>query len=52
MSWADIRGLMADGWHIGAHTVTHPNLSDLVADDPEVRGRCHSNKNCPEAPGD
>ncbi len=23
------------GWHIGAHTVTHPNLSELFKEDPE-----------------
>ena len=30
----DIRGLVNDGWHIGAHTVTHPDLSELVKTDP------------------
>jgi peptidoglycan/xylan/chitin deacetylase (PgdA/CDA1 family) len=34
MSWGDIRGLVRDGWHIGAHTVTHPDLSELATTDP------------------
>ena len=35
MTWSDIRGLVCDGWHIGAHTVTHPDLSELVKIDPD-----------------
>lgn len=35
MTWEEIGGLAASGWHIGAHTVTHPNLSALVASDPQ-----------------
>ena len=35
MSWDEVRELVDLGWHIGAHTVTHPNLSELVAEDPE-----------------
>ena len=35
LTWDEIRGLRDAGWSIGAHTVTHPNLSALVADDPE-----------------
>lgn len=35
MTWNDVRELVDFGWHIGAHTVTHPNLSQLVAEDPE-----------------
>ena len=34
MSWDEIRELMELGWHMGAHTVTHPNLSDLFVEDP------------------
>ena len=34
MTWNEIGGLAESGWHIGAHTVTHPNLSALVASDP------------------
>ena len=34
MTWEDIRGLVREGWHIGAHTVTHPNLSELSTTDP------------------
>ena len=29
MTWDEIGQLMESGWHIGAHTVTHPNLSEL-----------------------
>jgi len=35
MSWDEVRQLIDLGWHIGAHTVTHPNLSKLVAKDPD-----------------
>ena len=35
MTWAQIGQLVEAGWHIGAHTVTHPNLSQLVAEDPD-----------------
>lgn len=34
MTWDEARELMAHGWHMGAHTVTHPNLSDLHVEDP------------------
>ena len=34
LSWDAVNGLIAAGWHIGAHTVTHPNLSELFAVDP------------------
>lgn len=34
MSWAEIGELVAAGWHIGAHTVTHPNLAELAVADP------------------
>ncbi len=34
MTWDEVRELVAGGWHIGAHTVTHPNLSALVTKDP------------------
>ena len=34
MTWDEIRELRDAGWHIGAHTVTHPNLSDLFREDP------------------
>jgi peptidoglycan/xylan/chitin deacetylase (PgdA/CDA1 family) len=33
-TWQELRELLDLGWHIGAHTVTHPNLSALVAEDP------------------
>lgn len=33
MTWKEIRELVAAGWFIGAHTVTHPNLSDLSVSD-------------------
>lgn len=35
MTWEQMGDLQQSGWHIGAHTVTHPNLSELVAKDPE-----------------
>jgi peptidoglycan/xylan/chitin deacetylase (PgdA/CDA1 family) len=34
MTWDEVRELMANGWHIGAHTVSHANLSDLHVEDP------------------
>jgi peptidoglycan/xylan/chitin deacetylase (PgdA/CDA1 family) len=35
MSWEGLRSLVADGWEIGAHTVTHPRLTTL--EDAELR---------------
>jgi peptidoglycan/xylan/chitin deacetylase (PgdA/CDA1 family) len=35
MTWDEVRELVDLGWHIGAHTVTHPNLSELAAKDPD-----------------
>ena len=34
MTWDEIGELHEAGWQIGAHTVTHPNLSQLSLDDP------------------
>ncbi len=34
MTWGEIGELKEAGWQIGAHTVSHPNLSDLSAKDP------------------
>ena len=34
-TWEELGELVKLGWHLGAHTVTHPNLSALVAEDPE-----------------
>lgn len=34
MTWQDMRELLAAGWRIGAHTVSHPNLSELSVKDP------------------
>ena len=34
MTWEEIGELVDAGWHIGAHTVTHPNLSQLSVEDP------------------
>ena len=34
MTWAEIRELMEAGWHIGAHTISHPNFSHLSQEDP------------------
>ena len=39
MTWQEIRELVAAGWRIGAHTVTHPNLSDL-----SIREACRAAK--------
>lgn len=33
MTWEEMKELMNDGWSIGAHTHTHPNLSELAAKD-------------------
>jgi peptidoglycan/xylan/chitin deacetylase (PgdA/CDA1 family) len=34
MTWDEIGQLIERGWHIGAHTVTHPNLSQLSLEEP------------------
>ena len=34
MTWDQVGELAAAGWLIGAHTVTHPNLSELASTDP------------------
>jgi len=34
MTWDELCELVELGWHIGAHTVTHPNLSELSLQDP------------------
>ena len=34
MTWEEIGELRSSGWVIGAHTVSHPNLSDLSVQDP------------------
>ncbi|MDA0747546.1 MAG: polysaccharide deacetylase family protein [bacterium] len=34
MTWDEVRELVDLGWHMGAHTVTHPNLSKLFEQDP------------------
>jgi peptidoglycan/xylan/chitin deacetylase (PgdA/CDA1 family) len=34
MMWDEIGELAQAGWQIGAHTVTHPNLSELSTEDP------------------
>ena len=33
-SWEELGELQAAGWHFGAHTVTHPDLSALSLEDP------------------
>ncbi len=35
LSWDEIAQLMAHGWGIGGHTVSHPNLSRLSYTDPD-----------------
>lgn len=37
MTWEEIAALHESGWQIGAHTHTHPNLSDLSQSDPTGR---------------
>ena len=34
-TWEELGELKAAGWHFGAHTVTHPDLSQLSLEDPE-----------------
>ncbi|WP_164935232.1 polysaccharide deacetylase family protein [Bradyrhizobium zhanjiangense] len=34
MTWDEVGDLLKAGWRIGAHTVNHPNLSDLSVQDP------------------
>ena len=34
MTWEQIGELREGGWHIGAHTISHPNLSELSLEDP------------------
>ena len=34
MTWEEIAELREQGWTIGAHTVSHPNLSELSLIDP------------------
>jgi peptidoglycan/xylan/chitin deacetylase (PgdA/CDA1 family) len=34
MTWDELGELKEMGWHLGAHTVTHPSLSRLGVDDP------------------
>ena len=35
MTWDEMGGLVEAGWHIGAHTVSHPDLSRLSLEDPD-----------------
>ena len=37
LSWDELGYLREAGWHIGAHTISHPNLSELAAEDPDGR---------------
>ena len=34
MTWGEIGELIEAGWHMGAHTISHPNLSELSLEDP------------------
>jgi hypothetical protein len=34
MTWDEVNELVEAGWHIGSHTVNHPNLSELSVKDP------------------
>jgi peptidoglycan/xylan/chitin deacetylase (PgdA/CDA1 family) len=33
-TWEELNELVEFGWHMGSHTVTHPNLSELFKEDP------------------
>ena len=35
VTWDELGELLDAGWNIGAHTVSHPNLSQLDAEDPD-----------------
>ena len=37
LTWDELGELREAGWHIGAHTISHPNLSELAAEDPDGR---------------
>ena len=37
MKWDDLRALVADGWHIGAHTYRHYRMDYLAKKDPSGR---------------
>jgi peptidoglycan/xylan/chitin deacetylase (PgdA/CDA1 family) len=50
MSWEELRGLGAEGWEIGAHTRTHPRLSQLK-DEEVVAEISNSRKDCEEHMG-
>lgn len=46
MTWDEIGELLGAGWHVGAHTHTHPSLSALSAKDPTgeiIRGELIKN---------
>ena len=48
MDWADLRELVDAGWQIGAHTITHPNLSELSTQDPSGDRLRHELDRCNE----
>ncbi len=48
-TWDEIAELLAAGWHIGAHTVTHPNLSELSQQDPSGQKIRAELEGCDEA---
>lgn len=50
MSWEELRGLGAEGWEIGAHTRTHPRLSQLK-DEEVVAEITNSRNDCEERMG-
>lgn len=47
MTWDDVRGVLARGFSVGSHTVTHPNLAILSAS--EVREELAASKRAIEA---
>ena len=46
MTWEEISELIDAGWHIGSHTHTHPNLSDLSVKDLSGEAVCEELVKC------
>ena len=49
LTWDELRELVEAGWHIGAHTVTHPDLSALSVEDPSGRRIAEELDRCNQA---
>ena len=50
MTWAQLRGLAADGWEVGSHSLTHPRLTSL-GNEELARELSQSRARCSEAMG-